>query len=382
MRAQRLSAPAGLGASAALFVVGCNAIFGLDPVQQRDAVDAGTGGSSTSTGAGGACPAGAVAGNLIKNPSFEQSSDWSTEGQGAMFSTLPADDCSFACGSRIGHLAIAGSAQPDTISVFQDVSTPVELGGQLVLSAHYRSAGAKPPYFDLVANGFDVQTSGLDGVNEGSHLVIDKAKVSVLDPRRAGNGVRLRMQADYAAAGVSADLDCVSLTYTKPPGVQALQNGWFDGSVDTWFADNSATMVWDAQGGLCSSGAAHVTVSKGPGADSAEIRSNDAGPWPKGTKFYFGAAVKPLQAMGAPGSLNYTLTLFIEYQTADGGPGVSDVFQVSAGADDGEGWLPLVGEFDSAQAVETVQLRIGGSYQGTPGEFLADCASLRAVVPP
>lgn len=389
MRSLRFSATAALGLSAAGLLAGCNAIFGLDPVTQRDPVDGGSSGSgggsggnggSGGSGGGKACPGGAVAGNLIANPSFEKNSAWSTAGEGAMFGSLPADECSFACGSRVGHLSVPAGGDPGSVSVFQDVSTTIELGGTLTLDARYRYTATNSPYFSLTANGYDIGVPYIHGVQDGEHLAITKFEVPVLDPRRTGEGLRAGLFADYDAAGLDATVDCVALTYTPPPGAQVLLNGWFAGSVSAWGADNAASVKWDASGGLCSSGVAHVTVPANAG--NAEIRSTVYASWPKDTVFHFGAAVQPLpDGNGNLSILTFSLSLFVEYED-DGNPGTSDIVNFAVAAEsDSQAWKRLAGEFKATQAVKAIGLWIGGGSSSSPGEFLADCASVRAVTP-
>jgi hypothetical protein len=388
MRSLRLSTSAPLALSAALLLAGCNAIFGLDAVTQRDpGGGGGSGGESSSssssggsTGSGGPCPSSTVADNLIQNPSFEKNSAWATQGEGVVFDYAPADDCSFACGSRVGHLAIPAGKGVSSMSLYQDVSRKIELGGTLSLSARYRYTATHSPYFEITANGYDVGVSFIHGMLDGEHFTIDALEVPVLDPRRTGTGLRTGLFADYDDAGLDANLDCVSLTYAPPPGAQVLLNGWFDGSASAWNAYNKATLKWDTQGGLCGSGTARVMVAAN--ADSAQIRSVAKGSWPAGTTFRFGSAIKPLpDSNGNLAVLTFTGTLYLAYKD-DGDPATGEIvnYQVPAEANSEE-WQRILGELTATRPVTDAGLWIGGSSTATPGEFLADCASLRAVPP-
>ena len=380
MRALRLSTTAPLGLSAALLLAGCNAIFGLDAVTQRDAGSGGSGSGGDSSSTGSACPSGTVADNLIQNPSFEKNSAWATAGEGVVFDYAPADDCSFACGSRVGHLAIPAGKGNDSMSLFQDVSRKIELGGTLSLSARYRYTATHSPYFEVTANGYDVGVSTIHGMIDGEHFTIDALEVPVLDPRRTGEGLRTGLFADYDDAGLDASLDCVSLTYTPPPGAQVLLNGWFDGSASAWNASNKATLKWDTQGGLCGSGTAHVAVPAN--ADSAQIRSVVKGSWPAGTTFRFGSAAKPLKdSNGNPAVLTFSSTLYLAYKD-DGDSSTDEIVNLQVPAEaNSEEWQRVVGELTATRPVTDAGLWISGTSTATPGEFLADCASLRAVPP-
>ena len=383
MRALRLSTTAPLGLSAALLLAGCNAIFGLDEVTQRDPGSGGGSGgdgSSTGTGSDGPCPSGTVADNLIQNPSFEKNSTWATQGEGVVFDYTPADDCSFACGSRVGHLAVAAGKGTSSLSLYQDVSRKIELGGTLSLSARYRYTATHSPYFGITANGYDVGVPYLHGMLDGEHFTIDALEVPVLDPRRTGTGLRAGLFADYDEAGLDASLDCVSLTYTPPKGAQVLLNGWFDGSASAWSAYNKATLKWDTQGGLCGSGTARVVVAAN--ADSAQIRSVAKGNWPAGTTFRFGSAVKPLpDSNGNLAVLTFSSSLYLAYEN-DGDPATDEIVNLQVPAEaNSEEWQRIIGELTATRPVTDAGLWINGTSTATPGEFLADCASLRAEPP-
>lgn len=368
MRSLRFATSAARGLTAASLLAGCNAIFGLDAVTQHDSVDGDSGG-------GEGCPSATVANNLIINPSFEKNSAWTTAGQAAVFDYAPADDCSFACGSQVGHVAVKANGGTGSIGLYQDVNRTIELGGTFALSARYRYTATNSPYFGLTVNGYDVGSQFIYGMNEGEHFALDKLEVPVLDPRRTGPRVRASLLADYDEAGLEVSVDCLALTYTPPPGAQVLLNGWFNESASAWSPSNLAAMKWDAQGGLCGSGAAHVTVPVK--ADIAEIRSNTVtGNWPAGTTFRFGGAVKPLKdTTGILSVLDFSSTLFLQYED-----GESVNSRVAAESDSQE-WQRVSGEFVATRPVTTVSLWIGGGSLGTWGEFLADCASLRAVPP-
>jgi hypothetical protein len=378
MRSLRLAASASLGLSAALLFGGCNAIFGLDTVTQGAPVSGSTSGGG-GEGGGSMCPGAMVANNLIVNPSFEKNSAWQTAGQGLVFDYTPADDCTFACGARVGHLGFKPGMGTGSVSLYQDVSRTFELGSTLVLSARYRYMATNSPYFGLAINGYDVGMPYIHGMNDGDHFTVDKVEVPVLDPRRTGGSLRASLLADYDDAGLDASVDCLALTYTPPPGQQVLQNGWFDGSAGTWFALNGASLTWDNQGGLCGSGAAHVAVAANQA--NAEIRSTTVnGPWPAGTTFHVGAAVKPLPDTGS-NNLDFFLQLYVAYD--DSGDPPSDVlsYAKTAGANS-EAWFPLVGDVVTTRPVKGIGVWIGGASTATAGEFLADCASLRAILPP
>jgi hypothetical protein len=376
MRSLHFATEAAIGLAAASLLVGCNAIFGLDEVALQDPVDGGGG-----SGGGKSCPSATIEKNLLLNPSFEKSTDWTPAGQAAVFDYVPADDCSFACGSRVGHVAVKADGGTGSIGLYQTVNKAIELGGTFALSARYRYTATNAPYFTVNVNGYDVGTQFIYGMAEGEHLVIDKLEVPVLDPRRTGERVRVGLSADYDGAGLDASVDCLALTYTPPPGEQVLKNGWFDGSTGFWSGSNQATMTWEAAGGLCSSGVAHVKVPAN--ADSAEIRATTVtGSWPAGTTFHFGGAVKPLEdAGGILSVLNFSGTLFLVYKD-DGDSTTSEIdnFAVPAMADSQE-WKRISGEFVAVRPVTDVSFWIGGGSSSMPGEFLADCASVRAVLP-
>jgi hypothetical protein len=374
MRSLRATAAASLGLATALLLGGCNAIFGLDAVAQREPVDGG------GSGGGKECPSVTVTDNLIANPSFEKNSAWTTEGEDVVFDYAPADDCSFACGSRVGHIAVKAGGDTGSVNLYQSVSRKIELGGTLALSARYRYAATNSPYFALIVNGYHVGMPYIHGMNEGEHFAIDKVEVPVLDPRRTGEGVRAGLSADFDAAGLDASVDCVALTYTPPPGAQVLLNGWFDGSTSAWLGDNGATLKWDAEGGLCGSGAAHVMVPAS--SPNAEIRSAVEGTWPAKTTFRFGGAAKPLaDTNGNLAVLSFALSLHVEYQD-DGNAQTSEIDDLEFPAEsNSEAWQRMIGEFKTERPVTTVGIRIRGSSTVTPGEFLADCSSLRALPP-
>jgi hypothetical protein len=380
MRPRRLTTAAPLALSAALLLAGCNAIFGLDAVTQRGSGGSDGVGGGGGSGGGQACPSFTVQDNLVQNPSFEKNSIWTPVGEGLSFDYAPADDCSFACGSQVGHLAFAAGQGAGSVGLYQDVSRKIELGGTLSLSARYRYTASHAPYFELIGNGYDVGVPFLKGMIDGEHLVIDKLEVPVLDPRRTGEGLRMGFFADYDAAGLDASVDCVALTYTPPPGAEVLLNGWFDGSTSAWNASNKATLTWDPQGGLCGSGTAHVAVPAG--ADSAQIRSVVKGAWPAGTTFRFGSAAKPLKdSNGDLAVLTFSSTLYLAYKD-DGDPTTDEIINLQVPAEtNSEEWRRVLGELKATRPVTDVGLWIGGSSMATPGEFLADCASLRAVPP-
>jgi hypothetical protein len=202
----------------------------------------------------------------------------------------------------------------------------------------------------------------------------------VLDPRRTGNSLRTGLFADYDEAGLDASVDCVALTYSPPPGAQVLLNGWFDGSASAWGAQNSAMLKWDTQGGLCGSGTAHVAVPSG--AANAQIRSTVTGSWPAGTTFRFGGAVKPLpDSNGDPAVLTFSGTLFLQYKD-DKNPATDEIVNLEVAAESSsEDWKRILGELTATRPVTEAGFWIGGASSATPGEFLADCASLRAVPP-
>jgi len=364
MRSLRYSATASLGLFASLLLAGCNAIFGLDAVEQRD----------------GNCSSDVVKDNLLVNASFEENSAWTTAGE-VEFDYAPAEDCSFACGSQVGHLAVKAGGAIGSIGLSQEVDHPIELGGKFTLSARYRYTAPTPPYFALNINGFTLGTR-VKGTKDGQHFVINNVEVPVNDARRTGDRVQAGLFADYDAKGLDASVDCLALTYTPPPGLQVLQNIRFDTTASDWGTYNGATLKWDEQGGLCGSGAGHVAVPANEA--NAEIRSAVEGKWPAKTKFSFGGALKPIKDInGVLASLKLSMTLFIEYED-DKNPGTEEIASLAPALAElsDEDWKRVSGEFTADRPVAYVGLLIGGGSKGAPGDFLADCVSLRAIPPP
>jgi hypothetical protein len=387
MRSPRLPDRAALGLSAALALTGCNAIFGLDPVAQRGDTGGGGGASSSAsssvTGGGGAlCPLDSVDQDLLVNSSFEDTSAWTAQGKDVIFDTVPAEDCAFACGARSGHLELKAGGGEGSASLYQDITGQIDLGGTFELSGHYRFAAKNAPYFSVTSNGYDVGKQYIYGTKDGDHLVLDKFLLQVLDPRRTGEHLRVGLAADYDDTGMSASLDCLSLTYRPPQGEQVLLNGWLEGGTAPWFAASNTELVPAAPGaGLCGGGAGHVTVAASE--PNAEISSFGTGAWPVGTTFRFGGALSRFPDPMGPVTLNFSLDLSVTYAD-DGDPATQEYMEFPTGLlATSEAWRGYYGELVTKRPVVSAGLRQrAANLTASPAEYLVDCFSIRAIPPP
>lgn len=388
MRSLRFFATTSLTLAAASALFGCSSGF-VDPFGSTSSGDptgsAGTGGAgSGGTGVGGSstsvCPNNVVKDNLLSSASFEDTTAWVVTG--ASLDYPLANDCSFACGSRVGHAAVAPGGATGAIIVSQSLNRKVELGGVFTVNAHYLYTATYAPYFGVIVNGYPAGGTYVNGITDGKHFSINNVDVQINDPRRTGAGVQYNMYAGYDDKGVDTTFDCFALTYAPPPGVELLTNGWFNGAVSDWTASNSSVLTWDNQNGNCgdTNGAAHVKVPAS--SPNAEIRGEIAGNWPVGTKFRFGGAVRPYE--DANGKVTeFGLTLHLEYKS-DNIPATDDFLDVAVPVDTAsdEIWKPAVGEATATRPViKAAIIQKGANTDTVDQEYLADCYSLRAIVP-
>lgn len=394
MRSPRFFATASLSLSATFVLLGCSSDF-VDPFGTTGSgtgdttMTGGTGTGSGGNGSGGngsggsvgVCPNGTVKDNLLINPSFEDGSAWVVTGSPLDYPL--ANDCSFACGNRVGHVSVKEGGASGEVVVSQSLNRKVELGGTFTVSAHYLFTATYAPYLGVIVNAYPAGGTYVHGINEGKHRSIDQVNVLLNDPRRTGVGVEYNLYAGYDDKGVDTTFDCFALTYAPPTGVELMPNGWFDSAVSAWTTSSSAELTWDNQNGYCgaTSGAARVKVPAN--APDADFRGSVTGSWPAGTKFRFGGAVRPLDVNGNVSG--FTLTLRLEY-ASDSLPGTDDFLDVEVPVDtlkDSELWKPAVGEATATRPVvkATIVQKSGTAINGDQ-QYLADCFSLRAITPP
>jgi hypothetical protein len=388
MRTLRFFATTSLSLSAVFVLFGCSSEF-VDPFTTTSTGDTMTSGGTGSAGTGsggsgghvGVCPNDSVTDNLLSNPSFEDTSAWVVNG-GVIDYPL-ADDCSFACGSRFGHVSAKMGGGNGSVDIIQALNRKVELGAAFTFNAHFRFTATYAPYFGLIVNGYPAGGTYINGISDGKHLAIKDFEVQLNDPRRTGTGVQANMYAGYDDMGMDATFDCFALTYAPPKGVELLPNGWFDGAVSDWAASNTSVLTWDPQNGYCgpSTGAARVKVPAN--APKADIRGSVTGSWPIGTKFRFGGAVRPLDTTG--NVTGHSLTLHLDYES-DNVPATDDFVDVVVPVDttsDNELWKPAVGEVTATRTViKATMVQKGDGASNVDQEYLADCFSLRAIPAP
>ncbi len=391
MRSPRFFTTTSLSLCAAAVLLGCSSGF-VDPFGTGSTGSTGstgnggdgTGSGGNGTGSGGSvgvCPNGTVKDNLLINPSFEDTSTWVVTGSPLDYPL--ANDCSFACGNRVGHVSVNEGGASGEVVVSQSLNRKVELGGAFTVSAHYLFTATYAPYLGVIVNGYPAGGTYVHGINEGKFRSIDKVNVLLNDPRRSGVGVEYNLYAGYDDKGVDTTFDCFALTYAPPPGVELMPNGWFDGAVSAWTASSSAELTWDNLNGYCgaTSGAARVKVPAN--APDADLRGSVTGSWPAGTKFSFGGAVRPLDVNGNVSG--FSLTLRLEY-ASDNLPGTDDFLDVKEPVDtlkDSELWKPAVGEATATRpVVKATIVQKSGTASNVDQEYLADCFSLRAITPP
>jgi hypothetical protein len=390
MRSLQFFAATSLSLSAIAAVVGCSSGF-VDPFTGSTGTGGststtdptggtGTGSSGSGTGGGaGVCPSGSIKDNLLANPSFEDATTWVVTGSPIDYPL--ASDCSFACGDRVGHIAVKPGGAVGAVVVSQSLNRKIELGSSFTTNARYTYTATYAPYFGVIVNGYPAGGTYVNGINNSKHYSIDNVAVQINDPRRTGVGVQYNMYAGYDDQGMESSFDCFGLTYVPPVGVELLPNGWFDATASEWTGTNSAALTWDNQNGNCgaTNGAAHMKVPAG--APDASLRGSVKGDWAAGTKFRFGGAVRPFDPSGTLS--NFVLTLHLEYQD-DGNNTTDDFLDVPVLMDvaSPELWKPAVGEVTATRPVIQADLvqKIGNA--ATDQDYLADCFSLRAIVAP
>lgn len=386
MRSPLFIACTSLSLSAIAALLGCGPAF-VDPF--------GTGGSTGSTlstgatgtasngsgtgGAAGVCPGNSIKDNLLANPSFESDSTWVVTGSPVDYP--PAVDCSFACGDRLGHIAVKAGSAAGEVVVSQALDRKIELGSTFTASARFTSTSTSAPYFGVIVNGYPGGGAYLNGIQATSHLAIDAIAVPINDPRRTGIGVNYNMYAGYDDKGMEATFDCFGLTYVAPAGVELLTNGWFDANAGEWTGTSSAALTWEAQNGNCgaTTGAARVKVPAS--SPDAGLRGSIKGSWAAGTKFRFGGAVRAFDINGALSG--FVLTLHLVYKD-DGNANTEDFLDVPAPMDvaTSELWKPAVGEATAARLVVQADLVQKSGKADVEQDYLADCFSLRAITAP